>query len=103
MRSPRARNNRCRKCWRKSGGWRHRFRERVGGHKLPLVELTGGEPLLQTNALPLMKTLCDEGFTVLIETSGAQDISEVDSARAADHGFEMPEQRRSARAIAGRI
>src|SRR5215813_10909322 len=46
--------------------------------KLPLVELTGGEPLLQKNALPLMKRLCDEGFTVLLETSGAHDISAVD-------------------------
>jgi len=46
--------------------------------KLPLVELTGGEPLLQKNSLPLMKQLCDDGFTVLIETSGAHDISPVD-------------------------
>jgi 7-carboxy-7-deazaguanine synthase len=46
--------------------------------KLPLVELTGGEPLLQPNALPLMRALCDEGFTVLIETSGAHDISKID-------------------------
>jgi len=46
--------------------------------RLPLVELTGGEPLLQTNALPLMKQLCDDGFTVLVETSGALDISRVD-------------------------
>jgi 7-carboxy-7-deazaguanine synthase len=45
---------------------------------LPLVELTGGEPLLQKNALPLMHQLCDDGFTVLIETSGAHDISAVD-------------------------
>ncbi|MDB6067399.1 MAG: 7-carboxy-7-deazaguanine synthase [Pedosphaera sp.] len=54
------------------------FAHRVGEHKMPLVELTGGEPLLQPNALPLMKTLCDEGFTVLIETSGAHDISKID-------------------------
>ena len=47
--------------------------------ELPLVELTGGEPLLQKNALPLMAQLCDAGFTVLIETSGAHDISAVDS------------------------
>ncbi len=47
--------------------------------KLPLVELTGGEPLLQKNSLPLMKQLCDDGFTVLIETSGAHDISAIDS------------------------
>ncbi len=47
--------------------------------KLPLVELTGGEPLLQRNSLPLMKNLCDQGYTVLIETSGALDISQVDA------------------------
>jgi 7-carboxy-7-deazaguanine synthase len=46
--------------------------------RLPLVELTGGEPLLQPNALPLMRALCDDGFTVLIETSGAHDISKID-------------------------
>ncbi len=46
--------------------------------RLPLVELTGGEPLLQENCLPLMKALCDEGFTVLVETSGALDIAAVD-------------------------
>ena len=45
---------------------------------LPLVELTGGEPLLQPNSLPLMKQLCDDGLTVLVETSGALDISPVD-------------------------
>jgi len=44
----------------------------------PLVELTGGEPLLQKNSLPLMTALCDAGRTVLIETSGAHDISRVD-------------------------
>ena len=47
--------------------------------KLPVVELTGGEPLLQKNSLPLMKALCDEGFTVLLETSGAHDIAPVDA------------------------
>ena len=46
--------------------------------RLPLVELTGGEPLLQPNALSLMKQLCDDGFTVLVETSGAHDISGID-------------------------
>jgi 7-carboxy-7-deazaguanine synthase len=51
----------------------------VGCCKLPLVELTGGEPLLQKNSLPLMQQLSDDGFTVLIETSGAHDISSIDS------------------------
>jgi 7-carboxy-7-deazaguanine synthase len=44
----------------------------------PLVEVTGGEPLLQKNVLPLMKMLADAGRTVLLETSGAHDISAVD-------------------------
>lgn len=43
-----------------------------------LVELTGGEPLLQPLVLPLMRILCDEGFRVLLETSGACPIDEVD-------------------------
>jgi 7-carboxy-7-deazaguanine synthase len=44
----------------------------------PLVEITGGEPLLQKNVLPLMRMFCDAGKTVLIETSGAHDISGID-------------------------
>jgi 7-carboxy-7-deazaguanine synthase len=48
------------------------------GQRLPLVEVTGGEPLLQSNALPLLKAFCDDGFTVLLETSGALDITPVD-------------------------
>jgi 7-carboxy-7-deazaguanine synthase len=46
--------------------------------RLPLVELTGGEPLWQKNSLPLMRSLCEAGFTVLLETSGALDIAAVD-------------------------
>ena len=44
----------------------------------PVVEITGGEPLLQKNVLPLMTALCDAGRSVLIETSGAHDISPID-------------------------
>lgn len=43
-----------------------------------LVELTGGEPLLQPGTLPLMTELCDAGRTVLIETSGEADVANVD-------------------------
>src|SRR5580698_7316020 len=46
--------------------------DEVIGLDSPLVEITGGEPLLQKNVLPLMRMLCDAGRTVLIETSGAQ-------------------------------
>jgi 7-carboxy-7-deazaguanine synthase len=52
--------------------------EQVLDYKCPLVEITGGEPLLQKNVLPLMRELCDHGLTVLIETSGAHDISRID-------------------------
>ncbi|MFK5922466.1 MAG: radical SAM protein [Verrucomicrobiota bacterium] len=45
---------------------------------VPLVEITGGEPLLQKAVVILMKRLCDAGKTVLIETSGAHDISLID-------------------------
>lgn len=48
------------------------------GPRTKLVEITGGEPLLQPNVHPLMTRLCDAGYTVLIETSGACDISRCD-------------------------
>jgi len=44
----------------------------------PLVEVTGGEPLSQPDACPLLTRLCDEGFEVLLETSGALDTAGVD-------------------------
>jgi 7-carboxy-7-deazaguanine synthase len=50
----------------------------VLAYDCPLVEVTGGEPLLQKNVLPLMSALCDAGKTVLLETSGAHDISPID-------------------------
>jgi 7-carboxy-7-deazaguanine synthase len=43
-----------------------------------LVELTGGEPLLQPGVSLLLRELCDEGRTVLLETSGEADVSGVD-------------------------
>jgi 7-carboxy-7-deazaguanine synthase len=44
---------------------------------VPLVELTGGEPLLQKNAIPLMQRLVAEGYTVLLETGGHVPIDDV--------------------------
>jgi 7-carboxy-7-deazaguanine synthase len=44
----------------------------------PLVEITGGEPLLQAEVYPLMEELLARGYRVLLETSGAVDISRVD-------------------------
>jgi 7-carboxy-7-deazaguanine synthase len=44
----------------------------------PVVEVTGGEPLAHANAFPLVRRLLDEGFTVLVETSGAFDVAPLD-------------------------
>src|SRR5439155_2041748 len=52
--------------------------EKVHGFGCPLVELTGGEPLLQPDVLPLMTELCDAAKTVLLETSGTDDLGPVD-------------------------
>jgi len=42
------------------------------------VTVTGGEPLAQKNCLPLLRILCDSGYHVSLETSGALDVSAVD-------------------------
>jgi|SRR6185503_12338173 len=44
----------------------------------PLVEVTGGEPLVQPDCLPFITRLCDAGYRVLLETSGTIDIEPVD-------------------------
>lgn len=50
----------------------------IRSHLLPHVLITGGEPLLQTAVHELMTRLCDEEYTVLVETGGSLDISVVD-------------------------
>ncbi len=52
--------------------------EEVRGIGTPLVEITGGEPLIHGNAFTLVDRLLDAGFTVLVETSGAVDVSPLD-------------------------
>ncbi len=53
--------------------------EQVAKHTTRYVTVTGGEPLAQKNCLPLLSALCDAGYQVSLETSGAIDISEVDA------------------------
>lgn len=50
----------------------------VNNFKCNLVEVTGGEPLLQRESLQLMKALCDAGYSVLLETGGSLSIKDVD-------------------------
>ncbi|MBI4544265.1 MAG: radical SAM protein [Gemmatimonadetes bacterium] len=45
----------------------------------PLVEVTGGEPLVHRNAFRLVEKLLDRGFTLLVETSGAVDVAPLDA------------------------
>jgi len=52
--------------------------DRVRAFACPLVEVTGGEPLAQPDCNRLLSRLCDEPFTVLLETSGAIDTASVD-------------------------
>ncbi|MBI5020664.1 MAG: radical SAM protein [Ignavibacteriales bacterium] len=52
--------------------------EKIRSFNCKLVEITGGEPLLQESSFDLMKILCHEGYEVLLETNGSVDISKTD-------------------------
>ena len=77
-------NLRCRWCdseYTFTGGERMSLDDvmsRVKRYGTKLVEITGGEPLAQQEAFDLIRCLCDDGFEVLIETSGSIDITPVD-------------------------
>ncbi len=77
-------NLRCRWCdseYTFSGGERMSLDEvmaRVRSYDCRLVEITGGEPLAQSEAFELIQRLAEDGFEVLIETSGSIDITPVD-------------------------
>jgi len=52
--------------------------DQVASHQCPLVEVTGGEPLIQKETPHLIHRLLDDGYEVLMETNGSQDISQAD-------------------------
>ncbi|THG82186.1 7-carboxy-7-deazaguanine synthase QueE [Pseudomonas sp. A-1] len=52
---------------------------RVASYRPRHVCVTGGEPLAQPNCIPLLAALCDAGYQVSLETSGALDIAPVDT------------------------
>jgi 7-carboxy-7-deazaguanine synthase len=52
----------------------------VDAHDCPLVEITGGEPLLQDDVYPLMERLLSDGRTVMLETGGHRPIDRVPAA-----------------------
>ena len=77
-------NLRCRWCdseYTFTGGEKKTLEDviaQVQSYGTNLVEITGGEPLAQSESFDLIKELCDRGHEVLIETSGSIDISPVD-------------------------
>lgn len=52
--------------------------DEVASYHPAYVTVTGGEPLAQPNCLPLLKALCDQGYEVSLETSGAMTLQGVD-------------------------
>jgi len=53
--------------------------DQISVHQIRYVTVTGGEPLAQKNCLPLLRTLCDAGYQVSLETSGVLDVTDVDA------------------------
>ncbi len=52
--------------------------EKIKSSGISLIEITGGEPLLQESIVPLIKRLLDSGFNVLVETNGSLSIKYID-------------------------
>jgi len=66
------------------------IQERVARHATRRVCVTGGEPLAQRGCLPLLAALCDGGYEVSLETSGAVDIAAVDARVAVVMDIKAP-------------
>jgi len=75
----------------------------VARHRAHYVCVTGGEPLAQRGALPLLAALCDAGYDVSLETSGAIDIAEVDPRVSRIVDLKAPGSGESARNLAANL
>ncbi len=64
--------------------------KRATSSGIKLVEITGGEPLLQSNCIGLVTALLDSGFRVLVETNGSQDITPLDPRAIAIMDIKTP-------------
>jgi 7-carboxy-7-deazaguanine synthase len=71
--------------------------QRVAACNCPTICVTGGEPLAQGACLPLLAALCDAGYSVSLETSGALDIDGVDPRVARIVDLKAPGSRESGR------
>jgi 7-carboxy-7-deazaguanine synthase len=69
----------------------------VGKYPARQVCVTGGEPLSQKDCLPLLTALCDAGYDVSLETSGALDVAGVDPRVARIMDLKAPDSGESAK------
>ena len=65
--------------------------QKVKQYNTKYVTVTGGEPLAQKACIELLKTLCDEGYQVSLETSGALDVAKVDARVIKVIDFKTPD------------
>ncbi len=81
------------------GGWRSidELLAEVAGHGVAHVCVTGGEPLAQKRCITLLTRLCDAGYEVSLETSGALDVSAVDPRVHKVMDLKAPDSGESAR------
>ena len=69
----------------------------VGKYPVRQVCVTGGEPLAQKDCLPLLTALCDAGYDVSLETSGALDVADVDPRVSRIMDLKAPDSGESAK------
>lgn len=89
-----------------SGGELHTIPQilaQVAEYKAKYVTVTGGEPLAQPECLPLLRALCDAGYDVSLETSGAMDIKDVDSRVSVVMDLKTPDSGESHRNLYSNI
>ena len=71
--------------------------EQVANFPAKHITVSGGEPLAQPNCLPLLEKLCDAGYDVSLETSGAMDVSDVDPRVSKVMDLKTPDSQESHR------
>ncbi len=77
--------------------------EAVAAFGCKLVEITGGEPLLQKRSRDLMTALCDRGYEVMLETGGSIDVSDVDTRVLKIVDFKCPSSEMESKNYLGNV
>lgn len=77
--------------------------QQIRSHSVKHVCVTGGEPLAQPNCIPLLSQLCNEGFQVSLETSGAVSVAAVDARVSKVMDLKTPSSGEEARNLLGNL